>query len=286
MLDIPLDFSALSKLYCRRAYQLACVRGIDQSGPAAMFGNAVHKYQELKAKHNTNGVLATCSEIAARYNTDLSKLVTVCATLDTQFQFPPPDKDTTDELLIEYKFSIPYMEVGKYRIVLCGTIDRLYMPADILIFQDWKTCAATGAAANKKMMEYVTSFQLPFYLYIVHKYLHQFLAPKMAEAARNLRIRGHYTMIYHSILPPKIEDSPSVFITEADIIHIEHLIQYAISKIIPIHEATALEPPEGTLYKLCPQCSFNSICAIKDHDRLLATINSLPTRIYDPTNFR
>ena len=284
--DIPLDFSALSTLYCGRAYQLTCVKGIDNSSPATMLGGAVHKFLELRALGRADGLLDICRGIVGDTAVDLGKLVMICSTLDTRLSFNGLLHDTEGVPLVEYKFSIPYRTIGDYRIILCGTIDRLTYRDNAMIFADYKTCAATGAAADRICREYITSFQLPFYLYVIHKYLHKFLPTTLAEAALSLNIRGHYTMIYHSIVPAKIEDTAAVFIQPPDILYIEQLIDYAINRILSIRSCNTLQPPEGTLYKMCPKCNYHALCSIADHDRLLHAINSSPTRQYDPTNFR
>jgi hypothetical protein len=285
-IDIPLDFSALSTLYCGRAYQLTCVKGIDNSSPATNLGNAVHKFLELRALGNTAGLLDINRGIVGTSQVDLGKLVMIASTLDTRIQFNGLLHDNEGVPLVEYKFSIPFRTVGDYRIVLCGTIDRLIYRDGRLIFTDYKTCAATGAAADRICREYITSFQLPFYLYVIHKYIHKFLPPQLAEAAVSLNMYGQYTMIYHSIIPAKVEDTAAVSISPSDIIYIEQLIDYAINKMLAIRSSQVLYPPEGTMYKMCPKCNHAAICSISDHDRMLAAINSAPTRQYDPTNFR
>lgn len=286
MIDIPLDFSAISQLYCARAYQLSCVRGIDGTGDAAAFGNAVHKYLEYKALGKVSSVLALCTELAAKYNCDLTKLLMVATKADASLTFDPPILDTCGTPLVEYKFSIPYKVVGDYRIVLCGTVDRIYLRDKVLLFQDYKTTAATGAAGERITSEYVTSMQLPFYLYIIHKYLHHFLPSPLDELAYTRKICGYYTMIYHSLVPPKIENTVSINLTDADVLYIEELIDLCIPKMIAVHQRQTLCPPEGSLYKMCPKCNFKNLCIVKENDRLIELINRQPTRIYDPTNFR
>lgn len=286
MPDLPLDFSAISQLYCARAYQLSCVKGIDSSSPATDFGGAVHKFVEARGLGDTRSAIVICSELSTKYKAPLDKLIMCAVKIDLVYKFGPPLLDTQSTPLIEYKFSIPYREVDGYNIILCGTIDRIEYRNNCLVFPDWKTTACTGAALERAMSEYANSFQLPFYLYIIHKYLSKFLPPDLEKAALSLNMSGIYRYICHSFNPVDIRESSEIYLSPEDILYIEELIDYCIPKMISIHKRNTLCPPEGSIYKMCPKCNFRDLCAIRNHDRLIDTINKQPTRKYDPTNFR
>ena len=285
MPDIPLDFSAISQLYCARAYQLSCVKGIDSSSSATNFGSAVHKYVEARGLGDKRSAIIICAEIATKYKAPLDKLIMCAVKIDLVYRFGNPIFDTIGTPLIEYKFSIPYKEVDGYNIILCGTVDAIEYK-NRLTFIDWKTTACTATALDRTMSEYATSFQLPFYLYIIHKYLAKFLPIDLSNAALSLNMAGVYRYVCHSYNPVDIKESSEIYISPEDILYIEELIDYCIPKMISIHRRTTLCPPEGSIYKMCPKCNFRDLCAIRNHDRLVDTINRQPTRQYDPTNFR
>ncbi len=289
MYDIPIDFSALSILYCARKYQFNCVRGIDGSSAATDFGNACHAYFEARNKGDKRAVSEIVTPLISKWNisaADQTKLMLICITFDQQ-KNPKPIIDTANSPLAEYKFSWPWATYGNYRIILCGTMDLVYQVDNFLCVRDYKTCAAMGSTLDKKIAEYTSSLQLYFYAYALHKYLYQFLQDTHADMALRLALSGQYTMVLKSSVPlPKFDHTPFCSITPYDIINVERILHNLIPKAIAIHESQTISPPEGAAFKMCSACNYYRLCLEKDESNLLDQINKLPVRQYDPTNFR
>lgn len=289
MYDIPIDFSALSNLYCARKYQFSCVRGIDGSSKETRFGNACHAYFEARNKDDSRAVMEILMPLISTWQidpVDQTKLTLICILFD-QLKNPKPIIDTANNPLAEYKFSWPWRTYGKYRIVLCGTMDLVYRHDNFLVIRDYKTCAALGASLDKKIAEYNASLQLYFYAYALHKFLYQFLDDTAADMALRLAITGQYTMVLKSATPqPKFDSTPFCNISPDDIRNVEQILELLIPKAIAIHESQNLCPPEGAAYKLCSACTYYKHLCINDEGDLLHKINQLPVRQYDPTNFR
>lgn len=290
MIDIPVDFSALSILACGRRYQLSCVKGVDGSSDATDLGNACHAFFEARNKGVTNPVGELAPVLAKKWNLPpplTTKLMLASLAFDQKPQ-PVPIVDTANNPLAEYKFSIPIATVDDtYRIVLCGTMDLVYCKSnEFLVIRDYKTTQALGTAADNIVASYTSSLQLPFYAYALHKYLHAFLPDAYADMALSLKLSGEFMMIYLSAAYPKFDPTPPAVINQSIIQSVEELIYLSIPKIISIHKRQSIYPPEGSLYKLCNKCNYYQHCLEKDTDELTRRINMLPTRPYDPTNFR
>lgn len=288
MFDIPLDFSALSNLYCGRRYQLSCVRGLGSSSADTDFGNACHAYFEARNKGVTSSIAELIPPLISKWNvSDPTKLWLVANGFDTQ-QRPSPIIDTANSPLAEYKFSIPYATVNdKYRIILCGTMDLVYCEsARFLVIRDYKTTKAMGAAAQKIVDSYTSSLQLPFYAFALHKYLHAFLSAEHAEMALSLKLTGEFQMVYASAAVPKFDRTPYTQITADTLDNVEQLIKLAIPKIIAIHEHRTIYPPEGSMYKLCPKCPYYNLCMLPSNEAIITHVSQQPVKQYDPTNFR
>ena len=289
MYDIPIDFSALSILYCARRYQFSCVRGVDSSSADTDFGNAAHNFFELRNKGNKSPIADLLPSIISKWSipqTEVTKLMLTCINFDQQ-KNPSPITDTANNPLVEYKFSIPYATFGNYRIVLCGTMDLVYcVDDDFLVIRDYKTCAAVGAPAQNIVNSYTSSLQLNFYAYALNKYLHAFLSPSHADMALGLKITGEFMMVYKSLPSPKFERTPFVTINPYIIRQTELIINSLIPKAVAIHEVNYIMPPEGSAYKLCNKCSYYTLCLEKDEDKLSSALNRIPVKPYDPTNFR
>lgn len=286
MHDLLIDFSALSTLVCGRRYQLTCVRGFDSSSPDTNFGSAFHRFAELRGKGDKTPVIELCTQISAEFSVEPGKLLMLCAQFDSKFKFPEILTDKDGKPLVEWKFAQRIGTLRGYNIVLCGTVDLLSMNKSNLVITDYKTTAATGNAAERIVGEYVTSFQLPFYIFMLHKYLWQYLPEPLSGAASSLSIAGQYLMAYHSLTPAKFEYTAPITLHANALHSYEELLFNLINKAIDIHERAALYPPEGMMYKVCPKCPFNHLCIMKDEERLLNVLNTYPTKQYDPTNFR
>ncbi len=288
MFDIPLDFSALSNLYCGRRYQLSCVRGIDSSSPDTDFGNACHAYFEARNKGSTSLMTDLVPPLISKWKVnEPTKFWLIANGFDTQNR-PAPIVDTANNPLAEYKFSIPYATVNnKYRIILCGTMDLVYCESSkFLVIRDYKTTKALGSPAQKIVDSYTSSLQLPFYGFALYKYLHAFLCNEHADMALSLKITGEFQMIYASAPVPKFDRTPYCQINADTIAAVEQLIQLSIPKLIAIHEYPDIYPPEGSMYKLCPKCPYHNICQLPTAEQVMTAVKSYPVRQYDPTNFR
>ena len=113
MPDLPLDFSAISNLYCARAYQLACVKGIDSSSPATDFGGAVHKFVEARGLGDTRSAITICAELSTKYKAPLDKLIMCAVKLDLVYKFGPPlllASHLPPNLLVNLPFSSKVIE--------------------------------------------------------------------------------------------------------------------------------------------------------------------------------
>lgn len=287
MYDIPLDFSALSNLYCGRRYQFSCVRGMNSGSADTDFGNAAHEFFEKRNKGDATPLHTLMPQIISKWKiTTITPLMLIGMQFDNMKQ-PPPITDTANTPAAEYKFSIPFATAGNYRIVLCGTMDLLYSYQDkFLVIRDYKTTKALGTAAENIVAGYTSSLQLPFYAYALYRYLYAFLPQPYADLALNLNITGEFQMIYASAPMPKFDLTPRISITQHTINTVERLIYLAIPKIISIYETQDIYPPEGSMYKLCPKCPYHKLCLSTDPNELIQRVNKVPSKPYDPTNFR
>jgi len=241
MYDIPIDFSALSNLYCARKYQFSCVRGIDGSSKETRFGNACHAYFEARNKGDQRQVMEILMPLISTWQidpVDQTKLTLICILFD-QLKNPKPIVDTANNPLAEYKFSWPWRTYGKYRIVLCGTMDLVYRHDNFLVIRDYKTCVALGASLDKKIAEYNASLQLHFYAYALHKFLYQFLDDTAADMALRLAVTGQYTMVLISAtLSPQFKSTPFCNISPEVIPTVQPILalQHPHANAIPTHK--------------------------------------------------
>ena len=285
-IDLLIDFSALRTLGCQRKYQLTCLQGLDTSSQDTAWGSAFHKYAEARQRGCNDPAHELVFACAKGFNLDdreLTRLLTTAQTWEAKVKPVEPARDTDRNPLVEWKFSFPYMTVNQYRIVLCGTVDLIYMANDWLLFRDYKT-TAKASGLDQQLAEYMSSFQIPFYLYCIQHHLAHLLEPEAADLAAAGRINGYYQMVYKSFTPAKISDSSPVLAWPRE--EIEAVLHPLIAQAVQIADYQTLAPASGTATGVCKNCSFFHVCLTKIPERRENLLAAFPRRVYNPMEFR
>lgn len=284
--DLLIDFSALRTLGCERKYQLTCLQGLDTSSKATNFGSAFHKYAEARQRGCQDPAPVLVVQCAQPYSLDdreTTRLLSTAMVWDQRAAYVEPVRDIDRNPLVEWKFSFPYLTTPCYRIVLCGTVDLVYIENDWIQFRDYKTTAkATGL--DSQLAEYESSFQIPFYLYALQHHLAHLLEPRAHELLTSGRLSGHYQMIYHSFTPAKVADSSPVLPWTKEAI--ESVLHPLIANAIKIADYPHLAPPTGMATGVCKNCDYLPACRTKDTERQMNMLNLYPRRVYNPMEFR
>ena len=284
--DILIDYSALRTLGCARKYQLTCLQGLDTSSKDTNWGSAFHKYAEARQRGclDPAHILAfACGNAYELSDRDLTQLLAVAQTWESNTKLVTPVRDTDRNPLVEWKFSFPYLTTDKYRVILCGTVDLIYQHNNWISFRDYKTTAkATGL--DDQLAEYMASFQLPLYLYALQYHLAHLLEPPAAELVAAGRLHGYYQMVYKSFTPARIKDSAPVLPWSRD--RIEEVLHNLIAHAIHIADLTTLAPATGTATGACKNCPFFHICLTRDEERQTNQLKLFKRRVYNPMEFR
>lgn len=288
LIDIPIDYSALSQLICKRRYQLNCVWGCESTDENLEFGKGGHYFLEMRGKQDNRPNTTLAMEILGRVKADQDKLLRMMSAWDSKYPpFPDPLLDLEGHPLVEWKFAFPYAVIAnKYRIVLCGTVDRMFFQGKVLFFRDYKFLAGGSKYQQEKATNnYLASFQLPFYLYCLQYHLAPFFPPQIREALERGNVLGQYLLVWKNSIPTGFDETSTIRAWSRD--EVEAVIHNGINEALPLHELESLAPAEGSLYyDACRICSFNGICLTQDPQRRLNIINKIPRRQYNPLHFR
>ena len=285
LIDIPVDFSALATLACGRKYQLACAMGLDTSSKDTNWGSGFHKYREARNMGCEEQVPNLVLPIAAEYKLEppeATKLLTAALSYDNTQPIILPARDNTNRPLVEWKFSFPYLTTDKYRILLCGTVDFIYIKR-CLVFRDYKTTNKTREL-DAHEASYIASFQIPFYLYCIQHHLAHLLGDQARDLAEAGHLYGEYQNIYKNFTPPKITESSPIRPWDRE--EVEAVLHPLIGKILSIHDRADMYPLEGTVTGACKNCAFFNACLCYDDEQRDNMLANFPRRIYDPMKFR
>lgn len=295
-MDIILDNSALSLLYCKRRFQLTVLRGLkaDASEPL-QFGSAFHKVIEYTDKGAS--VIESIKRVQEEIlDIDLDLLMK--ATLYFNQRGTPRHEaiEIDGNKAIEVKFKWLYKQIilsnGQIaNIYLCGTIDRIELDTtnDILIIRDFKTAGdPTEYLAKKKLDDYMMSFQLPFYVFAL--FYGNILPPKYQAYLKDRRYRVEFTFVFYNIKPePQTKDLirqafPDDFIhNEVPLIINNRAIEAA--NIMTFGDKSA--PHDGmNVYKGCTFCPYKIACLCMGTEREEEFLARFTQEEYNPLNFR
>jgi hypothetical protein len=279
--DLMLNATALSRLACDRRYQVQCLWGYDiPSSPEAGFGSEFHKFAEyLEANERSPEIdlVEYFTKVNPSQDKSLMKLCHYYSQVNPFKGIPP--------LALEYKFAFPYLETSDYRIILCGTIDRIDMEDGNVRIIDRKTSRETKI--QDVLSRYELHIQIPFYQWIVSNFLTDFLSEKAQTAIRKNRIIGQYHGIFLSFNPVKFELGKIIALTYDMEKDINNMISLAAARMIELHKlGSTLATPTGMAHQACRYCLLNNLCITRNHRDILRFLEGLTPKPYDPRTWR
>lgn len=290
-MKLSLDNSALQLLSCKRRFQLTVIEGkVTESNDVLNYGNALHVMLEYLDKGHPVDV--AYSTIKERYpKIDHAKILRATTAYLGQVKSPPAIELDSGPA-IELKFSFHYGQVetptGPVDITLEGTMDRIYLRDDWLIFRDYKSgVGATDYQMDKTYEEYDLQFQLPFYVYCMKN--SGTLPAVYRDYIENHRYRTEIHFIFYNASPlPRIRkrDWPpynSDFIDR----EVPSIIHARIREAVEVAQLTT--PAEHTgmnVYKACGYCPFKIACLNMGTEKEIEYLSRFETKPYDPKSFR
>ena len=303
--DIYIDASSMKKMYCRRAYQLACMQGYiprEMSGPLAV-GKALHIFSHLKSTgYSADVSMKTAMQffyenVVQLDASEATKLVEAMANF-MEVSFGKPLTPEEPELSVElfFKFKVDWASNEKRNVYLVGTIDRLAHDEqnDLLVAYDWKTSrGGFNKEAKEKVVEgYSRSIQFIFYYWIIKTFYDQILPdPKWFKYVQENKFAV-------CPVPVFIKNNP-VRWYRGDYLRFDNIIpefetelKGIIQTVCDMHEeglGTDLAPltdPSGMISDSCPRCDFRYVCFRSQGMSPKAILDALYLkRSYDPSQF-
>jgi hypothetical protein len=286
-IDLFLNATALNRLSCDRQYQVQCLWGYSElASSEASFGSEFHNFAEALERPSTTELnpIEYFTTTAPSQDKALQKLCIHYQTV-SPFAGVAPITDSTGAVCLEYKFSFPYIETDAYRIIICGTIDRIDLHQSAVRVIDRKT--ARNVKVHDVLSEYEMHIQIPFYLWVLKNHLVADMPEDIAKAILNGDIFGQYHGIFLSFIPTKFELGNPIFLTadmETDVVS---MIQTAARKAIELHQlGSVLASPTGMAAKICKYCFLRSLCVTKSHSSIHKFLSTQPSKPYDPRKWR
>lgn len=292
MNKLILDNSALSLLHCKRKFQLTVLQGLAKSEEESKAtGSAFHTLQEHLDKGAS--VDEACAATAAKHS-DISIEVPLRAvTLYRAATKLPPALTIAGAPAIEHKFFFKYGDFltpnssSPIEVYLCGTIDRIYLDGDILVFLDYKASAAVQPAHQERIMDsYLMAFQLPFYIWAM--YQSGTLPAELTEHIKTGRYRSELHFIFYNAEPPRIrKQRRSSFPYEFLFQEVPHIVNTKIRQAIEISSIPSAAPRDGmNVYNACSYCQFKPACMEVGTEKEIEYLSRFPVKHYDPMSFR
>ena len=283
--DIFLNATAMSRLRCDRQYQVTCAWGYEgQAGASAEFGSAFHSYAEYSAKAGDNAdFIEYFTKLAPGLSKPLQKLCVYYQ--QTNLFAANPVVIASDAPGVEYKFAFPYAENEDYRIILCGTIDRIDLEGSTLRVVDHKTSRNTKT--KDVLREYELHLQVPFYMWVLKNYLsHLFPEDIQAKLAANDFI-GRYHGVFLSFDPVKFELGNLIRLTPDMEGAVKEMIAAAAARMVAIHKlGDNLALPTGMPHEACKHCHLANLCVTRNNADVYRYLASQTSKPYDPRTWR
>jgi hypothetical protein len=290
-MNLHIDNSAFQLLHCKRRFQLTVIEGRRaEPGDVLNMGNAIHVMLEHLDKGSS--VEDAIKLIRERYpKIDHAKVIAAVTVYKSTDKSPPPIELASGPA-VEVKFKYPYASVltpsgEKVDVDLVGTMDRIYLRDDWLIFRDYKSgLASTDYQVDKSMAEYDLAFQLPFYVFCMKN--SGTLPAVYKDYIENHRYRTEIHYLYYNFQVPKIKRRDwqpfnSDFIDR----EVPYIINAKIREAIEVASLNIPAPHDGmNVYKACGYCPFKPACLSMGTDREIEYLNRFETTPYDPLSFR
>lgn len=285
-IDIFLNSTAMSRLRCDRWYQVSCAWGYEgHAGPGAEFGSEFHNYAEYSAKAGeTADFIKYFTELNPGLSKPLQKLCIYYQQMDP-FKGSEIVSDSASTPGVEYKFAFPYAENEDYRIIICGTIDRIDYEDGTLRVVDHKTSRNTKT--KDVLREYELHLQVPFYMWVLKNYLsHLFPDGVSTKLAANDFI-GRYHGVFLSFDPVKFELGNLIRLTPDMEVAVKEMVAAAAARMIAIHKlGDKLAPPTGMPHEACKHCHLINLCVTRNNADIYRYLSSQTSKPYDPRLWR
>lgn len=291
-MNLLLDNSALSLLFCKRKFQLTVINGLAKEEEENLNqGSAFHIIQE----HRSKGDSMDASIVAAekKYpNLSLDKVLGASVMYNTVSKLPPAI-EINGVKAIEYKFRFVY---GNYimphlpepvTIELCGTLDHLGIEGDTLVFIDFKAPAAKSPAHMERIMDsYLLSFQVPFYIWAICK--SGMLPAPYLELVKSGRYRSELHFVFYNCEPPIVKKQRrGAFSSEFLDREVPHIVNSKIQEAINIAVSATSAPHDGmNVYNACTYCQFKPACMELGTEKEIEYLSRFPAKQYNPMEFR
>ena len=285
MIDLFLNATAITRQACRRRYQVQCLWGYDlPSSPEAGFGSEFHMFAEYMAKNPDADTMDYFTQVGQTKDRDVIKLCLYYHSFNP-FKGYPILTDSQGVLTAEYKFAFPYAVYEDYRIILCGTIDRIDLDDGVIRVIDHKT--ARSVKIKDVLTEYEMHFQIPFYLWIFKNFLLQGFPKDIQDAVNSGKFYGQYNGVFLSFEPVKFELSKPISLTADLDASVKRMVDLAIDTSLQIcPDSVELEPPTGMVTQSCKYCLLNKLCPTHQDKDIYQFLKGLTSKPYDPRTWR
>jgi hypothetical protein len=292
--DLFLNATALSRMACDRQYQVTCQWGYP--GPDsdfADFGSGFHafaEYYEAKPSDREFDAIEYFTKVNPTKDKNLAVLATHYSTCDP-FRCIPALKDKHGNICLEYKFAFPALQWTSsagvtYRAIICGTMDRIDLTSEGAIrIIDRKT--SRNAKTKDVLFEYETHIQIPFYQWVLKRFLADEFEDDIANRIKEGRIVGQYHGIFLSFNPAKFELGNPIPLTPDMEDNINKIVGGAFERMIAIHQlGTALAPPTGMAHHACKYCHLKYQCITRKDENVMKYLSACDNIPYDPRTWR
>ncbi len=264
----------------------------DETADTTEDGSAFHTLQEhMRKGKSSDEALAIAME---RHPTvkDIYKPLRSVTLYRGSTKLPPPI-EIAGVPAIEHKFCFHYgsfivpNQPEPVEVYLLGTIDDLHLDDDTLVFLDYKHSAAFTPAHQDRIMEaQLTSFQLPFYVWAMHR--SGTLPAEHQERITQGKYRSELHFIFGSAEPPKIrKQRRAAFPYDFLFGEVPHIVNARIALAIEILSAPGSATHDGfCVYGACTNCAYRIACLECGTDKEVDYLSRFPRRVYDPLTFR
>lgn len=284
--DILLNATSLAHTACEQDYNYVVVQGLRtiESNEYLLFGNALHKFAELRALQRDASHSIT-EAVKSYGGNDTARLV------QASMRMPPMDispyVEPSGKPYVELKFkfywrSFIYNGV-QYNIWLCGTFDIVTMFSDGGVrIRDYKT--TRKYKQSDVFISYSRSIQMKFYLWIAMRFGYHVFDMTVANATTQGNVCIQITGIFLSASPPNWVYGGFMSMTMQEMAEFEELLVSHIERtILPAWDAPRRN---GMLNNKCQSCDYAPICHAKTEENAANALSMFKHVPYDPMTFR
>lgn len=284
--DILLNATSLAHTACEQDYNYVVVQGqrTIEANEYLLFGNALHKFAELKALKK-DASYAISEAVRSYGGNDTARLVQACMRMPPMDIEPYTEASGKPYVELKFKFywrSFIYNGV-LYNIWLCGTFDIVTMFSDGGVrIRDYKT--TRKYKQSDVFISYSRSIQMRFYLWVAIKFGYNVFDMTVANATTQGNVCIQITAIFLSASPPNWVSGGILTMKPHEVDEFEALLVSHIERtILPAWDAPR---QVGKLNNKCQTCDYAPICHATSEENAANALSMFKHIPYDPMTFR